>query len=104
MLQLARTGTATASIDLDLPSDADIDVSRRLFAEHHCVKVPGFLSDEVFTQICAGIDASDFYERTHEGIGTESCLRIDSPMLALLTLLVNDERLFRTVEAITGCP
>jgi hypothetical protein len=46
----------------------------------------------------------DFYERVHEGIGSEACLGANSPMLGLLWLLVNDDRLFRVVEAVTGCP
>jgi hypothetical protein len=39
-----------------------------------------------------------------QGLYGEACLREDSSMLGLLWFLLNDDRVFRAVEAVTGCP
>jgi 2OG-Fe(II) oxygenase superfamily len=104
VIKFTRAGAALASIDLVLGSDLSLEAARHAFFDHHCVKIRGFLADDLFSQVLADIRPDDFYERMHGGFGSEACLKNDSPAVTLLWLLVNDERLFRAVEAVTGCP
>jgi hypothetical protein len=104
VIQFTRARAALGSTNLALGSDPELEAAREVFLRHHCVKVVGFLAGDLFAEILAEMRSGDFYERTQEGLGSEACLRQDSPIVALLWLLVNDERLFRFVEALTGCP
>jgi 2OG-Fe(II) oxygenase superfamily len=104
MLQFSRADAVLGSIDLALGSDLALESAREAFAAHHCVKVPGLLAGDLFTEILARIRPEDFYEYTHEGVGSEARLPRNSSAIALLLLLINDDRLFRVVEAVTGCP
>jgi hypothetical protein len=104
MIQFTRADAALGSTNLVLGPDLALEAARGAFSANHCVKVPGFLARDLFAEILAQIRPDDFYERAHEGLGSEACLKHDSPMLALLWLLVNDDRIFRVVEAVTGCP
>jgi hypothetical protein len=105
MIQFTRTGAALSSIDLILDSDIPLQSIREVFSAHHCVKVPGFLAADLSAEILAEMRAEDFYERAYKGVSaSESCLREDSAILSLLWFLVNDDQLFRLVEAVTGCP
>jgi hypothetical protein len=104
MIQFTRAGASSGSANLVLGSHPVLEAARGVFSGHHCVKVPGFLADDLFAEVLAKMRSDDFYERTQEGLGSEACLRQDSPIVALLWLLVNDDRLFRVIEALTGCP
>ena len=48
------------------------------------------------------VERGTFYEREHEGIATESCLK-PNRAFDLLHFLVNNRRVFDFVEAVTGC-
>jgi 2OG-Fe(II) oxygenase superfamily len=104
VIQFTRAGAASGSTNLVLGSDLDLEAARKVFFGQHCVKVPGFLAGDLFSEILAQMRPDDFYERAQEGLGSEACLEQDSPVLALLWLLLNDDRLFHLVEALTGCP
>jgi hypothetical protein len=104
MIQFTRAGAGFGSTDLVLGSDIALATARETFSAQHCVKVPGFLGRDLSAEILAKIRTDEFYERAQEGLGSEECLRQDSPTLALLWLMLNDGRLFRTVETVAGCP
>jgi hypothetical protein len=104
VIQLTREGAGPCSVDLVVGSDFALEKAKRVFGRDHCVKVRGFLSGDLCTEILAKIQPEDFYERVHKGAGAEACLREDSSILSLLWVLVNDDRLFRAVESVTGCP
>jgi hypothetical protein len=105
IVKFTRTGAAPGSIDLVVASDLALDEAGDAFSRNHCVKVRGFLSGDLAEEILTKMRPEDFYERAHKGFtGSEACLREDSSMLALLWFLVNDERLFQVLEAVTGCP
>jgi hypothetical protein len=104
VIQFTRAGAVPTSIDLVVGSDLALEEAREVFARHHCVKLRSFLTTDLSAEIFTKMPSKDFYERVHEGVGSEACLREDSSMLSLLWLLVNDDRLFRAVEAVTGCP
>jgi 2OG-Fe(II) oxygenase superfamily len=104
MIQFTRAGAALGSTNLVLGPDPALEAAREVFSANDYVKVARFLAGDLFAEILAKIQADDFYERTQEGLGSEANLRQDSPITALLWLLVNDDRLFRVVETVTGCP
>jgi hypothetical protein len=104
MIQFTRSDAVSRSTDLVAGSDLALATARKTFSSDHCVKVPRFLADDLSSELLAQIRSDDFYERTQEGLGSEACLEQDSPIIALLWLLMNDERLFRVIEAVTDCP
>lgn len=105
MVQLTHShGGATGSTGLIVGSDAGLSEAKRHFAEHHAVKLTSFLDDKLLARVVGMIHLDSFYTRDHGAFGSELCLRDDSPVPGLLWLLMNDERLFRVVEDITGCP
>ncbi len=103
MIQFTRARADSGSAGLVLGSDRELEAAREVFLRDHCVKVPRFLASDLFAELLAEMRPEDFYERTHKGFGSEASLRYDSPVVALLWLLANDDRLFRFVEALAGC-
>jgi hypothetical protein len=104
MIQFTRADPVLGSTDLVLGSDPALEAAREVFSRYHCMKVRGFLAGDLSKEILARIRSDDFYERAHGDIGSEACLKGNSPVLALMWLLVNDDRLFRVIESVTGCP
>jgi 2OG-Fe(II) oxygenase superfamily len=77
---------------------------RAEFERQHYLKVPQLLDPELLEFVQLQIDQADFYERVHEGIGTnrELCMTSNSA-LAALQFLVNDQQLFGFVQQVTQC-
>jgi hypothetical protein len=104
MIHFTRADAASGSTDLVTGSETALATAQEAFSTNHCVKVPGFLAGDLLSEILAQIRQEDFYERAQEGLGSEACLEQNSPIPALLWLLINDDRVFRVIEAVTGCP
>lgn len=94
MIQLTRRGAVA--------DDADLAVLRRTFAEQHCARLTGLLEPALTAGIQAQMARGRFQEFAHGSVATE--LRLDDGVCTgLLHFLVNDPRLIRLVESISGC-
>jgi hypothetical protein len=78
---------------------------REQFARGHHLRLPGFVEPSLLRLLAREIERSEFYERSHEGIGSnkELCMRNRSTAGGLLHLLLNGTGLFSLVEEIAGC-
>lgn len=79
--------------------------ARAHFAQHHWVKLPGFLSPPVLARVQRGVARGIFVETHHERVFPPSVdlhMRPDATS-GLLELLSNDPRLREAVEDLTGC-
>lgn len=94
MIRLTRSGAVA--------DDADLAVLRRTFAEQHCVRLIKLLEPALAASIQVQMARGRFREFAHGSVATE--LRLDEGVCTgLLHFLVNDPRLFRLVESISGC-
>ena len=77
---------------------------RAQFDHQHYLKLPELLGPELLDFIQLQIDQGEFYERVHEGIGSnkELCMT-NSTAFAALQFLINDKKLFQVIEDITKC-
>lgn len=100
MIAVRKSGSSLPA--LSLGSDDERSLLRRQFADHHHLRLPGFLDRELFDEIARGVDESRFVPRSHDGIGEEACMEVNA-VLARLLLLVNDQDLFAAVRELTGC-
>ncbi|MGH7820311.1 MAG: 2OG-Fe(II) oxygenase [Candidatus Binatia bacterium] len=76
---------------------------RARFDRAHFVRFPAVLDPDLLEIVSREIERSEFYERTHEGIGAnkELCMRNRSTAGGLLHVLLNGDELFRMIEEIT---
>jgi hypothetical protein len=103
MLESVRvTASTVPSRQVVLPPADDVQSIHDQFARQHCVVLEGFLERGLAEAIAAQIDDAEFYEREHEGVGTEACMAVNS-VLAWLLLLVNDPRVFEFVRSVAHC-
>jgi hypothetical protein len=86
---------------VSLTADALITLRAQFAARAH-VKLPAFLDPELRDQIMQRLAATDFYDRVHEGIGTEVCAA-SGAVSSALEFLMNDSALHRVVRDITDC-
>lgn len=94
VIQLTRRGAVS--------HEAGVAALRDTFAGQHCAALPGFLDSAVVEDVRAQIARGTFREFAHGSIATE--LRLDQGVgTGLLHFLTNDPRLFRLVEAVSGC-
>ncbi len=84
-------------------SQEEIQPLREEFDRYHSVRLQGFLDPPLLHEIRERVDQARFYERTHDKvIALELCMRPNGAF-HLLKFLMNQPRLLRVVEAITGC-
>ena len=96
LLQLRHQSTAvTASAEA-------LAAARAAFERDKYVKLPAFVEPALLTTLLAELDRTEFYDRVHEGIGTELCA-VPGVVTGTLEMLMNDPVLHHAVEAITGC-
>jgi hypothetical protein len=86
---------------------ASAEVLRQLrtdFAQQHYLKVPQLLSPDLLDFVQSQVEEAEFYERVHEGIGSnkELCMA-QNTVFAALQFLVNDQKFFEFVQAATQC-
>jgi len=98
MIQVTKTGAVFSG------SLADLKHLRTQFDQNHYVHLPEFLGKQFLDIIRRRISQAAFYERVHEGIGSnkELCMRNDF-VSSLFHFLLNGYQLFRLVQEITGC-
>src|SRR5712692_8137964 len=98
MIRIGRSGTVTSYGPKNLES------LRGRFSQQNYFRFPSLLEPEFLDFVQVQIAQGEFYERVHEGIASnkELCMRQNSAFAALL-LLMNDEKLFQTVQDITQC-
>lgn len=95
MLQISRSGVVFSG------SEADIERARADFEQQDWVRLPAILDRELFEIAQAQLGASQFEEKT-ANLYRELTVANNALPFALL-LLLNNPRLFRLIEEITGC-
>lgn len=98
MIQITTEAMVTTA------SSAAIRTLRSQFERQHYVRFPRFVAPSVLQFVQERIGSGEFYQRSHENIGQnkELCLEGNAGYGALL-LMVNDTKLFQTIEDVTGC-
>lgn len=96
LLQLRHQQTAVAA------SAADLTAARDTFDRQKYLKLPAFVEPGLLASLIDELDKTAFYERVHEGIGTELCA-VPGLVSGTLEMLMNDPVLHQTVSAITDC-
>jgi hypothetical protein len=86
-----RTGSARGFAD-----------ARVEFQQSGCLKLAGFLDGGLLEQLQAAVEAADFYQRVHDGIGVELCAA-PGALTSALEFMTNDPVLFHLIDEITGC-
>lgn len=95
MLQISRSGVVFSG------SEADIERARADFEQQDWVRLPAILDRELFEIAQAQLGASQFEEKT-ANLYRELTVANNALPFSLL-LLLNNPRLFRLIEEITGC-
>jgi len=95
MLQLTRAAFVCTE-----PPDA-LDAMRRRFDEHHAIALPRFLDADVLAYVQSCLRDATFTDRDDD-VAREACMA-DNTMLAMMSLISNDGRLFDIIRRITGC-
>jgi len=83
-------------------SDADFAAGRQLFATQHCLRLEGFIEEDLLRTIRRSLRTAPFHDRTHDGIGTELCLS-EGPLSAGLEFLWNAPMLSAALDRLTEC-
>jgi hypothetical protein len=98
MIRLTRQGTVFSG------SVENLEELQVEFARRHYLRLPALLDAELLDFVQQKIDAGEFEERVHEGIASnrELCMTGNAAFGALL-FVMNDEKLFRTIQDLTGC-
>ena len=96
--QLTRTG-------ISLGSPREIEHARRSIERDCCVRMPEFLAPDLLAWFQPRIARAAFTTRVHHLVDPPPVdLEMQSDaLLGRLLFLVNDARLFRLVESLTGC-
>jgi hypothetical protein len=95
MLQISRSGVAVSG------SEADIERARADFEKQDWVRLPAILDRELLEIAQSQLCASQFEEKT-ANLYRELTVA-DSALPFALLLLLNNARLFKLIEEITGC-
>lgn len=97
IIQITKSGTKFSD------SDDDISLMSSEFNQNHHIKLFNFLDTELLDFIQPYVDNSEFIETPNElGLGIETRIK-DNPALHLLHFLMNDQKLYKIIEQITGC-
>ena len=96
MIQLGRSGASTGNAE-------ERRALRSHFDAHHYVHLSRFLDVDLLSVVSGEIERAEFYERRHEAIKLELCLKEDAVLLRALWFVANDPNLFEFVREISGC-
>jgi hypothetical protein len=98
IVSVGKSGLIFAGPVIDLPA------LREQFDQEHYIRFSDFVESEILDFIQRQIDAGEFYQRVHEGIGSnkELCMAGNAGFGALL-LMMNDEKLFQVIQAVAQC-
>jgi hypothetical protein len=97
VLQITRHGVRASG------GAAAIAALRGTFRASACVRLTALLDPPLLSWIQAQIAGAEFEARAHGTISTELCMRRNT-CLGALTFLINETRVLRFVEAVSGCP
>ena len=88
-----------------VPTDAEILEWRERYAEYRCIRLPEFFDARLTTWLRSRLAGAVFQERVHGGIDPPpvDLALADRSLLAMVTTIVNDSGVFKTVRAITLC-
>jgi hypothetical protein len=97
MFRIGRSGMV-------LPTSAEVEDLRATFSRENYVRLPGLFDAQCVELVRDELSRATFYERVHKGLGPnlELCMH-DNRGSAVLFMLLNNDRVFRVVEGITGC-
>lgn len=84
-----------------LEVNADLVALRDEFERRHYLSFPQFIEPQLLALIGRYVDAGEFVDRIHQGIGTELCLVPNSATKAM-QFLFNDPALLQVVGTIAG--
>lgn len=73
------------------------------FEKKHFLKIPGFISGKLCSDLVKQIEAAEFYKKNHKNIAVDLCMR-ENQSLRKLQFLMNDPELFARVQELTNCP
>lgn len=101
MITITKTGLTGCQ-------DHIVDELRREFDEKKCTVLPRLLEDKLLDKILENLDTASFYENQHTASGNvifASDLSVPTKSIVLhqLNFVFNNPKLFRLIEAITGC-
>jgi len=97
VLQLTRDGAEWRS------GDDAISKLCHEFAERHCVRLPALIEPVLLARLQNEIARTAFHEREHPRIARELCMEQPSTCAGMLHFAVNDDRMFRLIEDVSGC-
>jgi hypothetical protein len=83
------------------PNRKRVEQLRRAFATEHYARLPAVFAPDLVNRALTFIDRDGFYERIHEGVGAERCVRANSIAAQLLYHLANDATLRSVIAEIT---
>lgn len=99
MLQLQRRGTVYERTETELAA------AREHYDRCHWIKLPQFLSPDLFAEIQRRLASARFHERRHTAVVPPSidlCMEANS-ISAMLELITNDRALLDAVSEMTRC-
>lgn len=94
-LQIGHLGT-----EIDC-SASDAASARDAFDRVHCLRLPRFVAPRLLEAVQANLSAAASSFVKYDGVGTETRLEFGKSAAAL-DLAMNDQRLFETLQALTG--
>jgi len=98
MIQITRSGEVIAG------TTTQLEHLSLQFDQQHYVRLTEFLPPKLLNLIQNQIKQTDFYERIHEGIGSNKELCMQTGIaVSLLHFLLNNQSLFQIVQAVTRC-
>jgi hypothetical protein len=86
---------------LIFPSKEGIEFLQKEFKRKHCLLFPKFLPAMLVKEVQAQIFSGKYYSKHHGGLAAELCMR-ESAVTRLIQFFINDERIFKFVEEVTG--
>jgi predicted 2-oxoglutarate/Fe(II)-dependent dioxygenase YbiX len=100
IIQLTKSGIVFSE------GENDLKKLREDYDKNHWIKLPNFLTNEILQFVRGRIEQSEFQEKCYADLGFDSReQRLNDEMtVSMLEFLLNDTKLFKLIEKITGCP
>ena len=99
-IQITKSGTVFSG------DENTLQQLSKEYENNHWIKLPNFLEPGLLQFIQSRIEQADFQEKCYADLGTDSReLRLsDEIAVSTLEFLLNDGKLFKLMEKVTGCP
>lgn len=72
------------------------------FRQKHCLRLRNFFHPSVLREIQGKLSALKHYNKRHKGLASELCMN-NNALSAQIQFFLNDQKIFKFVEQITGC-